>query len=509
MVVRGGLFMAGGISSIGEKNLSTLLLRFLQCNRSDIIYANDEVEFIKDKYLKTRVKNLSKAQPANAVVYLNKMVGDKTELNHIIELLKENNIILTIDNSVEASGYCLSELDKDIKVNFYGPCFSFCYRKVPDEFKVLAIIHVYNEEDVIEQTTMYLLSQGIDVYLIDNWSTDGTYEIIKKLVNNFPQRVFGRRYPENERKDYYDWYNQLMLSENISKKLNYNWYIHYDADEYRVAPWKGVTLKEAIYYIDSLGYNLIENTVIDFKVTKRDDSSIFMKDTWFDFGHRKAHFEQTKTWKKCENIDLKQSGGHLAKIDDPKVFPLKILNRHYPLRSYEHANKKIFNDRKPRYMVENKTRGWHGHYNNILNGNDIIVPQQGLIKWTEKTFDELYIQLFTGCGIEVETENLRDSIYKLQEKIDKGCLVSIYGAGKIGKLIYDELSSEYTIEHWVDKNYKRIQPMFGRCIESPSEIINSESRVIIAIEDESIAKSVEENLINMGVDYRRMLWEKW
>ena len=55
--------------------------------------------------------------------------------------------------------------------------FHITIGKQPDEFKVLAIIHCFNEVDIIAQTLEYLFSQQIDVYVMDNWSDDGTYEL--------------------------------------------------------------------------------------------------------------------------------------------------------------------------------------------------------------------------------------------------------------------------------------------------------------------------------------------
>ena len=122
--------------------------------------------------------------------------------------------------------------------------------------------------------------------------------------------------------------------------MNYDWFIHYDADEIRVSFWENVSLRDTIYRVDQLGYNCIENTVIDFKITSNDNQNIFMKDTYFDFGHRKAHFKQVKTWKRTETIELKRSGGHIANVENPSIFPLKMLNRHYPLRSLEQSRKR-------------------------------------------------------------------------------------------------------------------------------------------------------------------------
>lgn len=494
-----------------KKSIISLLLRFLQCNRSYKIYSPENMGFINDVFLKNAVENLlyndEKLRIDNQVIFLVRNECNKEEINKVVEKFEENNIIVVLnDTYVDGSTYKLTNANSARTISLYGPYFNIDKKTIPDSFKILAIIHVFNEADVINQTVEYLLSQGVDVFLIDNWSTDNSYELIKQLSNKYPKRVFFKRFPENAPSNFYDWYHQLELTERISKEADYSWYIHYDADEYRLSPWAETTLREAIYYIDSLGFNVIENTVIDFKITAINDNSIFMKDTWFDFGHRPAHFEQTKTWKKCESVDLKNSGGHIARVSNPKVFPLKILNRHYPFRSYEHAKRKIFVDRKPRFEVEKKERGWHGHYNKVLSEEDIVAQKDSLQLWGRDTFHNLYLALFTGTGIEIEKEKetLNIELLHLEERES----VILYGAGKKGILLYNCLSSRYQIEAWVDKAYDYIQPMCGRFIESVDAVSKSNSRIVIAIENERIATDAIEYLKEMGVVDRRIIWKK-
>ncbi len=124
---------------------------------------------------------------------------------------------------------------------------------VPKDFKVLAIMHVYNEADIIERTLNYLLDQGIDIYVLDNWSDDGTCEIIKKMKDENPKRIFLESFPEEGSTNQFVLYFQLQKTEEISRKCEYDWYIHYDADEMRISPWEGFSLREAIYVVDQMG----------------------------------------------------------------------------------------------------------------------------------------------------------------------------------------------------------------------------------------------------------------
>ena len=44
------------------------------------------------------------------------------------------------------------------------------------------MLTAYNEADILESTIEALRRDGADVHVIDNWSTDGTYEIALRLA---------------------------------------------------------------------------------------------------------------------------------------------------------------------------------------------------------------------------------------------------------------------------------------------------------------------------------------
>ena len=368
---------------------------------------------------------------------------------------------------------------------------------VPDDFKVLAIIHFYNEVDVIGRTIEYLIAQRADIYLVDNWSDDGSYEIAAEKQKKYPDRIFLEHFPESGRTENYEWYNQLERTEEIAKEYSYNWYIHYDADEIRICPWKGCDLRMMLYKVEQLGYNLVENTVIDHKIVSYDEENIFLKDTYFDFGHKTSNFMQTKTWKRNEKFDLKKSGGHIVKIEEPKIYPLKILNRHYPLRSVRQAQKKIYIDREPRFSKEKKERGWHAHYDKFIKGQSFINSKENLILWDDKTFDKYYIQLFTGCGVKIENDGTE---YLLDIKEITGKKIIIYGAGKIGKSVYKKIEKVADIVAWVDNNCKQYGMIYGRRILGVIKATELDfDYIIVAVKDKNSQVQIVNTLINFGI----------
>lgn len=416
----------------------------------------------------------------------------------VLDLISEN---LSTSNSEVI--YCEKMIfDKNRRLVMYGPIFEKRYYE-DDNFKVLAILHLYNEEDVIKKTIEYLLCQGLFVYVLDNWSTDNSYEIAKKCVSENPGKVFLHRFPESGGSNYYDWYLQLEKTEQLSCELDFDWFIHYDCDEFRVSPWKNCSLKEFIFNVDQLGYNCIENTVIDFRITENEQENIFMEDTYFDFRYNDIMFDQVKTWKKCSNVDLKSSGGHFVRVDNPVIFPLKILNRHYPLRCLSQAKKKVYQDRLPRFEKENRERGWHGHYRNLEKDDDFIYNKDKLFLWKDSSIEELYVPLFTECGIKKEYNY---SFMFDEEEIFRNKKIIIYGAGKAGIDFVKQYNNDVEIVGWVDKDYMRIPNMFGHVISKPESIIKKEYDVVlICIKKIEIQKEIKENLLKMGVKEKKVV----
>jgi len=374
----------------------------------------------------------------------------------------------------------------------------------PEDFKVLAIIHFYNEADILGQTIQYLLAQEIDLYLLDNWSDDGSFEIARKYQETFPERIYLERFPPSGGSGNYEWYNQLEKTEIISKALDYAWFIHYDVDEMRVSPWEDTTLREAIYWIDRQGYNCIENTVVDFRVTAWDMDNIFMQDTFFDFRHLKIMFDQLKTWKKSQQVNLKSSAGHFVHIANPKIFPLKFLNRHYPLRSIEQAEKKVFQDRLPRFRKEHGERGWHGHYDEFKKAEDFIFDRSKLLSWQADTFHEIYIPLFLECGLRWD---INKGLTQIELQDVENRKVVLYGAGNIGRRVYLKLVRRNQIVAWVDKQYEQLPAMFCEKVTSPQEILKVDyDYIVLAVKKAELVQEIKKNLVDTyGVSEEKIL----
>jgi glycosyltransferase involved in cell wall biosynthesis/predicted nuclease with TOPRIM domain len=270
--------------------------------------------------------------------------------------------------------------------------------------RIAAVLNVFNEADIIAETVNYLVDEGVEVHIFDDWSDDGTYEIAQSLCSEGKckavQRIFDR--PSRE----YRWADILANVENYCAKLDVDWIIHYDADEIRISPWPDLKLGEAITWVDSCGYNAIDFTVLHFRYTEVQQygPETTLKDLqFFEFGRQAADFVQIKAWRKTSNnVSLAASGGHNADFVGRRVFPLNFLTRHYPLRSQVQAEKKLFLDRIPRIENERRGRGWHVQYNYYeLIGSIRPWSPHELLYYDPKSFDDQYfLERLSRIGLE-------------------------------------------------------------------------------------------------------------
>jgi hypothetical protein len=268
--------------------------------------------------------------------------------------------------------------------------------------RVAAIIHVFNEEDIVEETVRHLVSEGIEVHAFDNWSTDRSWDLLNRLADARLLKSLSR-FPERPTSEFL-WREQLEHTARYARTIDADWVLHHDADEIRCSPWPGVSLREAISRVDALGYSAIDFTVIDFRFVEGCEAirSGFQRGLrYFEFGKRPGHFLQVKCWRNSSNVDLALSGGHDAAFDGRKIFPLKFLMKHYPLRNIDQANQKVFRDRLARTAHERSVRGWHSHYATFESAG-VVAPWQAhdLRAWSDLMFHtEHLVQRISGIGI--------------------------------------------------------------------------------------------------------------
>lgn len=274
----------------------------------------------------------------------------------------------------------------------------------------------YNEADIIREAISKLIEQGIDVYLIDNASTDGTANRVADLVGNGLIDIERAQYFENGR-EIYDWTSLLKLKEQVSRRLGYDWYLHVDADEIRYAPWPRCSLLEGVDRVDAAGYNLIDFKLFNFRLTEdavvgSDFESIITLYTESESFNQR----QVRAWKACPEVDIATLGGHQIIVPNARVFPTRFVLKHYPVRSLEHGRRKIITERKARFSQSERQRGWHMQYDHIeaADSRDIFLNSAAL---TPFDFERESLNLLVESD-EVRSQMLYD-LYITSQLLDE------------------------------------------------------------------------------------------
>ncbi len=273
----------------------------------------------------------------------------------------------------------------------------------PPDFSVAAVMTCFNEADIVEQTVQNLRDQGVDVYIIDNWSTDDSFERAKALMG---RGVIGvERFPAEGPTGTYDWERLLRRVAELAHSLPANWVLHHDVDEIRESPWPNVTLRDAIYRVEREGFNAIDHTVINFVPTDNDFTGAqSLRDHFrhFEFGRRPGHFIQVKGWaNRGDTIDLASSGGHIAEFPGRRVYPYKFLLRHYPIRSQAHGERKVLLERHARWNSEERRRGWHNHYDKMEPGYLYLRRPEELTLFDDSFYGTFLVERLSGIMREV------------------------------------------------------------------------------------------------------------
>lgn len=249
------------------------------------------------------------------------------------------------------------------------------------QFRVVVLMSAYNEEDIIVPCLQYLIKQGLEVYLIDNWSTDATVELASQFLGKGVLAI--EKFPQQRAPAHYVWEDILSRIEQLSEEIEADWFVFQDVDEIRASPWPALSLRDAILKVDREGFNCIDHTVVTFYPIDNGffagvDFEAYFK--YFEFSHRPGQFIEIKAWKNLgQRISLSKSGGHEVQFDGRRTYPLRFLLKHYPVRSQAHGEKKIFKERKPRWFPRERARGWHTHYDHINEGHSFLRPPAELM----------------------------------------------------------------------------------------------------------------------------------
>lgn len=252
---------------------------------------------------------------------------------------------------------------------------------VPDSFRVLALMTVFNEADILPFTVAALLQQDVDVYVVDDDSTDGTRLVVQALqAEHGPDRVRYRHLAPPPGAKTFNNVRTLQAKEDVWTSAEcdaYAWAIHVDADEFLSvpAPSSATTLREAIYRVHVAGqYNVIGFRLVNFYAAADADEKVVIDPrrrpgNWRQ-RHKIAPHDMQRAFKRVRGFANAQTCGHWVQQRQVGGEPVRVAPDadalcldHYPIRSAAHYVRKVQNERLALYdRGEKDGRKWHTQY---------------------------------------------------------------------------------------------------------------------------------------------------
>lgn len=246
--------------------------------------------------------------------------------------------------------------------------------------KIICMLAVFNNAGFIEEAIDHYLSQGLELVIFDDGSTDGTYEICKKYSNRNEVELLQVKHSKWEHTTIFKILYDMALLKSP------DWVIRPDSDEILESGMNGITLKDAIIKVDSEGYNTIQFDWFEFFLTDNDDDpNLKVKDrmkyySWqYDFLYR--------AWKVIPGITAELGWGHLPVFPKHlkyKIYPRKFVARHYRFISVEQAGQKINTVLSRTENTINEKSVESEHYQMIADKkNSFIIDHSLLTKYND------------------------------------------------------------------------------------------------------------------------------
>ena len=239
--------------------------------------------------------------------------------------------------------------------------------------RVIALITAYNEELMIGPALDHLMSQGAEVYLIDNESTDRTVEIARRYLGRGLLGV-----ETLPRKGYFDLTSVLRREEERAKELPGDWFMHHDADEIRLAPPPYRTLAEGFAEVGRAGYNAVNFQEFVFVPTQQvpnHEHPEFPRTMRHYYCLNPRPLHRLNAWKRTD-APVTLTDAHRVEFPGMRIFPEPFVLKHYICLSLPHAIRKYCGRQYSPAEVE---RGWH-RKRSRLQPEDFYLPDQSELK---------------------------------------------------------------------------------------------------------------------------------
>ena len=220
--------------------------------------------------------------------------------------------------------------------------------------RITAILAVCNERPYLGNCLSHLIDNGLDYFVIDNGSEDGTRELLQEVP--FADRLAGYSYVPYP--GFFDWSGLLRAREAAAQTLDSDWIVFVSADEILHSNTGGETLAEAIRRVDALGDQVINFDEFVFLPVDHDyvpdrPEGQPLEFYYFFQPYRPRLMRARRRELAVSNLG---HGGHLFEGEPFRLHPESFALRHYIFRDQAHARRK-YPERV--FSADEVSKGWH------------------------------------------------------------------------------------------------------------------------------------------------------
>lgn len=251
--------------------------------------------------------------------------------------------------------------------------------------RVVAVLAVRNEARFLRQALKNLGRQGVEAYVCDNGSTDGSVEIAESFRG---RGLVGIEHVPFD--GVYRWQALLRRKEELFESLHADWFMHADADEIHLPPRDHATIANALAEVDRQGCDTVEVEEFAFIPTREapdhdhEDFESTLR-TYYPFRPISPHCVRFLK-KQRGPMEIAWSGGHRVRFAaEARLSPVPFRMRHYIFLGHAHAERKYvqrrYDDREVNVL------GWHG-WRPSLRAENIRLPAAAELR-SANTDDDL------------------------------------------------------------------------------------------------------------------------
>lgn len=250
--------------------------------------------------------------------------------------------------------------------------------------KIVRMMAVYNEMDILPQNIDWYYRAGFCTVVVDNGSTDGSYEYCRDALSRGKIDRLDRL-PTQE----FEWMTLLARLYELGQTQQPDWLMLTAPDEFFETA-TGEDLRVAIHSDIQAGYNLIKFYNMEFWMTEKDNP--IDRNPLTRMRHYSCYdVDMYRVYPNLDGLDLLSKFGHRPVFPESipdRPSPRLYVSRHYKLRNIEQASRKV-----RRIRPNRKEPHLHTHYLNFRDPSDFFVPAERLHRYDfdhRWNFDSVY-----------------------------------------------------------------------------------------------------------------------